>query len=398
MNNRIIWTLTKLIGSVAVGMLLPVVLCFGQQKHLIVKVSNQSDIARENETVSIPWDTLKVALSLDTSKPLDVQDTGTGKELVSQWFHDELDNIPEQFIFQASLKPRETKWFLVAAAPRNRHSVSSLVDARYVEPRDDLAWENDHIAFRMYGPALAAEVNNGIDVWTKRVRYPIVKKWYAGEEQTPKIVYHEDHGEGADFFNVGRTLGCGGSGIWYGGRVYQPGVFNSYKIISTGPIRASFELSYDTWNVEGTILREVKKITLDAGQNLNRIDVTFKGGWEDESITLACGLVKRDSTKFYKNEEHDWMSLWGQTNSNPENGSLGTGVVFLPKTVTGWAEDSSQYIVLGDAKRGSTFTYYSGAGWTRSGDFKTVEDWNNYLDRFAANLGSPLQLSYVFNK
>ena len=30
--------------------------------------------------------------------------------------------------------------------------------------------------------------------------------------------YHEDHGEGADFYSAGRSRGCGGSGIWRDGR------------------------------------------------------------------------------------------------------------------------------------------------------------------------------------
>lgn len=390
--------MVRMFASVVLSIALLIGICAAQQKHLIVKVTNPSEIARECETISIPWDTVKAVLSLDKAEPLVVEETATGDKLVSQWIDNGLAGIPEELIFQSGFKPHETKWFLVAVSQKSRQKFSSLVDARYVEPRDDLAWENDRIAFRMYGPALAAEVNNGIDVWTKRVRSLIVKKWYAGEEQTPKIVYHEDHGEGADFFNVGRSLGCGGSGIWHNGKVYQPGVFTSYKILSTGPIRTSFELAYNTWNVGGGIFRETTRITLDAGQNLNRIEVTVKGNGEDDPIVLACGLVKRNNTKFYKNADHDWMSLWGQTNDNPVNGDLGTGVVLAPTMVPGWAEDSSQYMVLGHTEPGLTFTYYAGAGWTRSGDFKSVEDWNTYLDHFASDLRSPLEVTVVPEK
>jgi pectinesterase len=388
----------RTLGLIAISIAFLTTISSGQGKHLVVKVANPSDHARESETISIPWDALKADLSLSAALSLVVKETTTGNELVSQWVDDDLNGIPDEFIFQSDFKPLESKSFLITVSSKNRRTVASLVDARYVEPREDLAWENDRIAFRMYGPALAAEVNNGIDVWTKRVRYPIVKKWYEGEEQTPKIVYHEDHGEGADFFNVGKSLGCGGTGIWFNGKVYQPGVFTSYEIISTGPIRTSFRLLYESWNVVGTIFKEVKRITLDAGQNLNWIEVTFKGGGEDDLIGLACGLVKRDSTKFYRNSEGGWMSLWGQTNNNPENGYLGTGVIFKPEAVTGWAQDSSQYIILGETVRGTAFTYYAGAGWTRSGDFKSVDDWNYYLDRFSKNLRQPLQLTILHEK
>ena len=384
--------------STAAGIVLLAVLSYGQQKHMVVKVSNPSDRTRSNETITVPRDTLMSDLVLRGSEPLVVTDAATGKELAAQWVDNDLNGVPDEFIFQSNFKARESKSFLVSVSSKARKATASMVDVRYVEPREDVAWENDHIAFRVYGPALAAEVNNGIDVWTKRVRSLIVKKWYEGEEQTPKIVYHIDHGEGADFFNVGKSLGCGGNGIWYGGKVYQPGVFSSYKIIAAGPIRTRFELRYKNWNVEGTLFREVERITLDAGQNLNRIELTFKGGWEYKSIALACGLVKRDSVKMYRQEDGDWMSLWGPTNDNPENGFLGTGVVFLPKKISGWAQDSSQYIAIGDAERGSTFTYYAGAGWTRSGDFQSVEDWNNYLKQFADNLNSPLQVTFEVKK
>ena len=50
------------------------------------------------------------------------------------------------------------------------------VHARYVPERmDDFAFENDKVAFRVYGPALTDSAeNNGTDCWLKRVDYPIV--------------------------------------------------------------------------------------------------------------------------------------------------------------------------------------------------------------------------------
>ena len=56
-------------------------------------------------------------------------------------------------------------------------------------------------------------------------------------------------------------------------------------------------------------------------------------------------------------------------------------------------EDSVQYLIIGKAGKEKGFTYYSGAGWTRSGDFASAEEWNNYLDTFAQQLQSPLKIS-----
>jgi pectinesterase len=371
--------------------------CSAQDRHLTVRVTNPEQHARIHQTVSIPWNTLRSTLGIGERQSLMVKDSTSGGDIASQAFDSNLDGIPDEFIFQSGFGPRESRTFFVQSTPKNPREVSSLTDIRFVEPRQDLAWENDRIAFRMYGPALAAEVNNGIDVWTKRVRYLIVKKWYDGEEQTPKIVYHEDHGEGADFFNVGRSLGCGGSGIWFKNKVYQPGVFTSYKIISTGPIRASFELYYGPWDFDGKKLTETKRITLDAGQNLNRIDVTYANSSQSSPLEIACGLVKRNNTKSFENKSRGWMSLWGQTNDSLQNGYLGTGIVFEQSKLTGVTEDKDQYIMLGKTRIGSQFTYYAGAGWTRSRDFNSEEAWNKYLDAFSQELRSPLLVTITMS-
>jgi len=384
--------------SVIAGVVLLLSTSVAQERTLTVRVTNPSMVARVSETISIRVDSLKTILSPDKPAPLIVREAGTQDELRSQLVDDNQDGTPDELIFQSDFKPGENKTFMITSPAGQKPPSASMTDARYVEPREDLAWENDRIAFRVYGPALAAEVNNGIDVWTKRVRYLIVKKWYEGEEQIPKIIYHVDHGEGADFFDVGNSLGCGGTGVWFQSKVYQPGVFSSYKVISAGPIRACFELYYDKWNVDGRKFREIKTITLDAGQNLNHVEVRFMSVDSAQPTTLACGLVKRPNTRWYKNDEHHWMSLWGLTTDSLVNGYLGTGVVFPGNRFTGWTEDSLQYIALLRTNGKSVLSYYAGAGWTRSGDFKSEEDWNGYLDRFSVNLQTPLQLAIVHGR
>lgn len=49
------------------------------------------------------------------------------------------------------------------------------------ERKDDFAFENDKVAFRIYGPALKdSKENSGIACWLKRVDSPIIDKWYRG--------------------------------------------------------------------------------------------------------------------------------------------------------------------------------------------------------------------------
>ena len=94
-----------------------------------------------------------------------------------------------------------------------------MVYGRFVRERfDDFVWENDLVAHRMYGPALetAAKeplVSSGIDTWVKRAHRLVVNDWFMTGD------YHRDQGEGADFYGVGKSRGCGGLGLWAGGKL-----------------------------------------------------------------------------------------------------------------------------------------------------------------------------------
>ena len=105
---------------------------------------------------------------------------------------------------------------------------------QYPERLDDMAWENDLVGFRAYGPALQArgERGFGYDLFTKRgTAAPVLEDMYAKEldadswkqvnelrKTDPKAAdelvrtfsYHIDHGYGMDCYAVGPTLGAGG--------------------------------------------------------------------------------------------------------------------------------------------------------------------------------------------
>jgi pectinesterase len=270
-------------------------------------------------------------------------------------------------------------------APRSN---ANITDVRFVPPREDIAWENDRIAFRVYGPALVAEVSNGVDVWSKRVRYPIIASWYAGDTATgpAKRSYHVDHGQGADFFGVGRTLGCGGSAIWTGDSLLQPGVFESYRIITTGPTRAQFELTYRPVVFKGRPVRETRRITLDAGQHLNQVEVTYRADGTPFMIPFAVGLVKRKNVAAARNEADHWISLFGPTNDDAANGALGMGAILPGASFKRISEDKTHIFLHGEVQSGEVVTYYAGAGWTRSGFVADEAGWQAHLETRAQEL------------
>ena len=363
-------------AALAIHMISP-----AQTREAVVRVSNGSAFARNSETVEVPLAALRAlpggalaVLPAEGSVSIPAQTT---------------DSL---LLFQADFPPHAVREFHVRGVGR-APAVAPLVDGRYVLPREDYAWENDRIAYRMYGPALRAEVNNGIDVWTKRVRSLVVAKWYREAEGAPPghDPYHADRGEGADFFDVGRSLGAGACALLSTGRLRQPGVFTSWKTLACGPLRVEFELTYAPVEVNGGPVTERFRVSLDAGRNLNRISVTFEGPVPGESLRVAWGLVKRKDVALTRGD--GWMGLWGATNGDTVNGSLGTGVALPPEIHAEPAEDSVHYLMTGWVTAGRALTYESGAGWTRSGDFPSRGDWDAYVAARAAALASPLRVT-----
>ncbi|MGB6034124.1 MAG: DUF4861 family protein [Bacteroidota bacterium] len=376
MNKRVVMLLL-LVGLMGVE---------GGAQVLHLTVTNEEALERRSELVAVQWrDIQKNFPTLDRGQVF-LTALPDSAEVITQGTGDEL-------LFMADFAAGESRRFLVRESP-GAGRPKRIVDGRLVLPREDYAWENDRIAFRMYGSPLAGDVKNGIDVWTKRVRSLIVEKWYRESEGSPpgKDTYHVDRGEGADFFHVGKSLGAGGVAIRRNGRLHQPGVFKTWRTIANGPLRVSFELSYDSIDVDGTLYSEIRRTTLDAGQNLNRIDVTYYGPVDGEELEVACGLVKRPNITVTRSQHECWLSLWGETNADTTNGFLGTGVVLPESGCKEIVEDTLHCLILGKARTGRPITYYAGAGWTRSGDFGSVEDWNRYLAEFARKLGSPLRV------
>jgi hypothetical protein len=365
---------------------------YAQHSPIMIKVQNPSSLVRNNETVAIQWDLLrKKAPWLDSTKIVVVDKEEN--RLITQL-------IGNEFLFQSNFNPKEAKSFTVFNDSMQHSEPLSVTDVKYVLPRKDVTWENDRIAHRIYGSPLAGDVLNGIDVWVKRVRYHIIDTWYAGDSLKGKarISYHVDHGEGADFFTVGRSLGAGGCAIWKDSLFHQTGLFSSYQIIATGPIRSKFVVYYDGDSINGKPFKEIKTYTQDAGQNLTRIDVAYSGLEGKGKTLIATGLVKRKNIAPYADKKLGLLSVWGSTNDDSANGSLGIGVIIPQKSFYEMNEDDNHYLAIGKSSPDKIMTYYAGAGWTRSGDFHNENEWKAYLKNYAERLRQPLKITVSRNK
>ena len=153
--------------------------------------------------------------------------------------------------------------------------------SRFVPERtDDYTWENDKVAFRVYGPTAqkmkedgiaGGTLSSGVDAWLKKVDYPIINKWYI-KYVNKTGSYHEDTGEGLDNFHVGASRGVGGIAIKADSSYYFSKNFTSWRTITTGPIRTSFYLEYADWEAGGKTVKESRIISLDYGNYLSKFE------------------------------------------------------------------------------------------------------------------------------
>lgn len=363
-----------------------------------IRVENTLGIERPDETIGVPWPAVRAHLRGAAAGHVRVLDAVTGTEIVSQVVDDDGDGTPDELIFQGSFFPGEAKRFVIDGGAPKATYPKARVYATHTVPRDDLAWESDRIGFRTYGQGLwkvDSLLSSGIDVWVKRTRDPVVDKWYAKGHDA----YHIDTGEGADFFDVGQTLGAGGTAIWRDGRMYPAANFKSWKIIANGPVRTVFELYYEPWDAAGMRVTETKRIALDAGSNLNRATSIFRvEGGKGSDIPYVIGVVKRPGMVGSESSARDWAWLTGWGTVNPKDGGhgeLGTAVLIPRARLTDWVETSDHYLAVSHARSGEPVVHYIGAGWTDSGDFRGVADWWTYLDHFAQRLASPVVVTWT---
>ncbi|AWL07408.1 DUF4861 family protein [Massilia oculi] len=379
------------------------------QDKFAVTVQHDLAIARPSETIAIPWKEVNAAMPGAMVQKIAVKDA-QGRVLPHQ-----VTNVAPQakdpnnegvaygeLLFQHSFGAGEkSARFTVERIDGVAPPFPIKAFARQVPERlDDFAWENDKVAHRTYGPALAAPapagvvkevlVTSGLDIWFKRVDYPIVDRWYnKGHDH-----YHKDQGEGMDMYNVGKSRGAGGTGIWDGKTLYTGVNYASYKILANGPIRAVFELHYAPWDAGGRQVSEVKRFTVDAGHWLDRIDSTFTTTAGDTApLTVAVGLNKTPSdkgqdAKIGVGRDGKVLLQWVEQKTND---AFGTAIV-LPGA-EGFAQDPLNELVLAKAMPGKPLRYYAGAAWSRAGEITSRAQWERQAQDIAARDASPVRVT-----
>lgn len=370
--------------------------CDQKNNSITIKVKNTLAIERSFETVVLS----KAELKRDELVDVGIKDTKTGELQITQLVDYDGDGVMDEILFQPKVDANaESTYEVVTITDAEKPKVEELCFSRFVPERtDDYAWENDRVAFRMYGPTAQKMVedkvpggtlSSGVDAWLKRVEYPIINKWY--KKETDKTgTYHEDTGEGLDNFHVGLSRGVGGMAIKKDSTYYLSKNYTEWKTITTGPIRTSFYLKIGDWDVEGNTIQESKIISLDRGSNLSKFEVSIQG-----TDQVSAGLTLHEKDGVVKgNKEKGWVSYW-QPHAESE---IGTAIVAAKNTFTGYEKYDTDVTDLSNAYAhlkvaDKKVIYYAGFGWTGSGQFKTQQAWETYLNDFSERLNHPLQVT-----
>jgi hypothetical protein len=357
----------------------------------LVTVKNALEIARPSETIVLAASTIRGAMAVEDLRTVHVTDPVSGKEMLAQPIDTNEDGVFDEVVFQADIGPRATRTFTLSVGERQVFTKDQFnAYGRFVrERRDDFAWENDRVAHRMYGKALetwAQEplTSSSVDVWFKRTRRLVINDWYMVDD------YHRDNGDGADMYSAGKSRGCGGNGIWDAGKLYTSANFVDSKTLANGPIRVMFELTYPAFDAAGARVTEVKRVTLDAGQNLNRFESRYTAT-PSTPKAQAAGIKKHAAALVVRDKARGLLRTWEPVKADGSH--FGCGIIVDPGQVVDFAEADGNVLVVTDVAAGGAVTYYAGSGWDKSGDFKAVDDWDRHLDQAAQRIRSPLAVS-----
>ena len=309
-----------------------------------------------------------------------------GNEIPSQLIYNGQPD-PQSLLFMADVKADETSEYFISKGTPAVYEAKAY--GRFVPERmDDYAWENDRVAFRIYGPALIAKdgPSNGIDLWIKRTEKMVIDRWYA-DYLAGKNTYHDDNGEGCDCYKVGRTLGAGAMAPFIDDSLWLAINFETWQTLDNGPLRTSFRLTYPPFLVRDVLVTETRTFSIDAGSQLNMVTEEYTG--IDMEFTVAAGIVRR--------EEGSSLLFPPEANAiayrldGGEGGITYVGCV-LTTPVAAVKENKDHLLIVTRYTPGTPLVYYTGGGWSKWG-FESDNAWTDYISKFSQRISAPLRMT-----
>lgn len=392
--------------------------CFAcnDSRTVTVTVTNSLAMERSNEMVEVSMETVTDRLGLADTAQIVVLNAD-GQQVPYQITYD------GKVIFPAAIAAGGTATYTIQTGTPEAFDVKACGRC-YPERMDDMAWENDLVAFRAYGPALQAKGERGFgyDLFTKyNTTEPMLEAMYAKEldkETLAKIAelkktdpkaaaelsrersYHIDHGYGMDCYAVGPTLGAGVAALMVNDTIIYPWCYKNQEILDNGPLRFTVKLEFTPLTVKGdSTVVETRLITLDAGSHLNKTVVSYSN--LKETLPIVAGIVLHEPDGAVVADAANGYITYVDPTTGPDNGKIFMGaavpaVVKDAKTVLFSEKEKKErnnadghVLAVSDYEPGSEYVYYWGFAWDKA-DIKTADAWNRYMADFAQKVRNPL--------
>lgn len=397
-----------------------------------IVVSNPTSTPR-TELISLNMSEVKAKLGNATPKKGEayIVKNKRGQQIGSQITHDGL------LLIDASVRPHGSATYYVSIGKPYQQKVYAT-GALYKIRKDDIAWENDRCAYRVYGPALqkTGERSFGTDIWVKNTPDTVVYERYVkdmngnikGDKIDAKVralkkqgkalqaqlkslqaesnevdiltSFHLDHGNGLDPYRVGATLGLGAPSLMVGKNQVLPYCYKDYRILDNGPLRFTVELTYNPSTVgDMKNVVEHRIISLDKGSNFNKMTVWYDG--LNTPTDFATGFPIHEEDTETKTFAKDYVSYADPTdNIEVNNSQVYVGVLF-PEGIDHTyyqlfdkKHDGATGHALGlkrGLKNGEKYSYYFGAAWSKY-DVRSYAEWQIRIKDYLDALKNPLQV------
>lgn len=381
--------------------------------NMTVSVSNNDKVQRQ-ELVEVQMKDVYAKLGLKQGDKFIVKNA-LGQQVAYQITYD------GKLLIEASVRPGGTADFtIMPGEPKPMKTFA--YGKQYPERVDDIAWENDRTAYRVYGPALqrSGEKAYGIDVWVKNTPDLEVDKRYKTElSNHPKIeelkkagkteeaiemeqetTYHFDHGYGLDCYKVGPTLGCGTPALMDGSEIVMPYCYKTYKILDNGPLRFTVQLDYNPFNIgDDKNVTEHRIISCDKGSNFNKMTVWYDGLTKPRDMVAGVVIHSEDTKSIVCGENY---VLYADPTDNPakQNFQIYVGVLF-PNGVKNTKSIMYETPTNGNAGHGvgmityqpnEKYTYYFGSAWSKN-DVRTMNEWILRSEESLKAIQEPLKVT-----
>lgn len=411
--------------------------CHAQQATIVV---NNPTSNPRTELISLSMNEVKAKLGNAAPKKGEayIVKNKSGQQIGSQITHD------GYLLIDASVRPNGSATYYVTIGKPYQQKVWAT-GALYKIRKDDIAWENDRCAYRVYGPALqrTGERSFGTDVWVKNTPDTVVYERYVkdmngnikGDKIDAKVralqkqekaeknkakaaalakqikslqaeskevdiltSFHLDHGNGLDPYRVGATLGLGAPSLMVGKNQVLPYCYKDYRILDNGPLRFTVELTYNPSTVgDMKNVVEHRIISLDKGSNFNKMTVWYDG--LTHATDFATGFPIHEEDTESKTFAKDYVSYADPTdNIEVNNSQVFVGVLF-PEGI-----DNTYYQLFDKKHDGATghalglkrglknqekYSYYFGAAWSKY-DVKSYAEWQIRIKEYLDALKTPL--------